>query len=78
MSDTEAGKEFLGLAHYTEHAIYMGSENFPGYSKLSGLSLHLNERLGCHLTPANTIGVNNETKQIYFPTSLHHLIQISS
>eukprot|EP00116_Pleurobrachia_bachei_P001430 sb/3461692/ len=41
MSDTEAGEEFLGLAHYTEHAIYMGSENFPGYNELANyLQVH--------------------------------------
>ena len=36
----------------------------------------LNERLRCHVTPTNTIGVNNDTKQINYPTSLHYLIQM--
>ena len=34
MSDLSAGPEYLGLAHYTEHAMYMGSKEYPRFSKL--------------------------------------------
>ena len=35
MSDMDAGSVYMGLAHFTEHAMYMGSEEYPRFSKLS-------------------------------------------
>jgi len=35
MSDLSAGPQYLGLAHYTEHAMYMGSKEYPRFSEFS-------------------------------------------
>ena len=41
MSDLSAGPMFLGLAHYTEHAMYMGSKEYPRFSEYQLLLLHI-------------------------------------
>ncbi|KAL5271715.1 hypothetical protein ACHWQZ_G000053 [Mnemiopsis leidyi] len=35
MSDLSAGPQYLGLAHYTEHAMYMGSKEYPRFNELA-------------------------------------------
>ncbi|XP_063692021.1 insulin-degrading enzyme-like [Bolinopsis microptera] len=71
MSDLSAGPQYLGLAHYTEHAMYMGSKEYPRFNELANF-------LQTHGGNDNAFTTQTHTNYYFYVNSrsIKHSIQI--